>query len=302
MKITTWNVNGIRAREAQVLDWLRAERPEVLCLQEIKASPADVPAALCSLEGYWCCWHGHKGYSGVALELRRDLAPGRPEFFHPPFDAEHRVVATRLGDLLVASIYVPNGGKDLAAKMRFLEGLERFVEVEHAQGTRLVLCGDLNVALEPRDVHPTQHKPTQVGQTPDERAALGRIIGRGLVDLLRRFHPDDDRLFTWWAPWRGFREKNYGWRIDYVLVSEALAAGATRCDSRRDFGTSDHGPVVAEVEVALSADLPAAPLSPPPDPPVAPDTAPERAPEPPAPPRPTQLALPLGGDAGGPRR
>ena len=282
MKITTWNVNGIRAREAQVLDWLRAERPEVLCLQEIKASPADVPAALCSLEGYWCFWHGHKGYSGVGLNLRRDVVPARPEFFHPPFDSETRVVAARLGDVLVASIYVPNGGKDLAAKMRFLEGLERFVADEHAQGTRLVLCGDLNIALEPRDVHPTQRKPTQVGQTPDEQAALARILGHGLVDLLRRFHPDDDRLYTWWAPWRSFREKNYGWRIDYVLVSEALAAGARSCESRRDFGTSDHGPVVAEVEVALALGVAARAAV------VEPATPPAARP-------PAQLSLPLAG-------
>src|SRR5687768_2594901 len=123
MKVTTWNVNGIRARETQLLDWVERERPDVLCLQEIKASPENVPAALCSLEGYWCYWHGHKGYSGVGLHLRKETFPGRPVFTHPEFDHENRIVLGQVGDLALASIYVPNGGKDYAAKVRFLEAM-----------------------------------------------------------------------------------------------------------------------------------------------------------------------------------
>ena len=86
MKVTTWNVNGIRAREAMVLDWLQRERPDVLCLQEIKASPEQVPPSLSALGGYWCYWHGNKGYSGVGLHLSRALFPTQPVFAHPPFD------------------------------------------------------------------------------------------------------------------------------------------------------------------------------------------------------------------------
>lgn len=246
MKVSTWNVNGIRARHEQVLEWIHSKQPEYLCLQEIKASPEDVPASLCSLENYWCFWHGHKGYSGVGINIRKDVCPEPPTFFHPEFDHENRIVAARMGDLLVASIYVPNGGKDFPAKLKFLQALLQFVRDEHARGTKLLICGDLNVALEERDVHPLLRKPTQIGQTPEERALLGEIIGSGLVDLLRKFHPEDDRLFTWWAPWRNFRQRNFGWRLDYVLASESLAAKATRCDSFRSFGTSDHGPVLAE--------------------------------------------------------
>lgn len=245
LKVTTWNVNGIRAREAQVVEWLEQQRPDILCLQEIKASPQDVPKRLCELSDYWCCWHGYKGYSGVGVSLRRDLVEGEPEFFHPPFDHEHRIACVRFADALVASVYVPNGGKDFAAKLRFLEGLLVFVKEEQQKGTRLLLCGDLNVALEERDVHPTMRKPNQVGTTEEERACLRGMFDAGLVDLLRRFHPDDDRLFTWWAPWRNFRQKNYGWRIDYVLASAGFAERAVSCDSHREFGTSDHGPVTA---------------------------------------------------------
>lgn len=248
MKISTWNVNGIRAREAQILEWIRAERPDVLCLQEIKASPEDVPESLCGMEDYWCFWHGHKGYSGVGINLRRDVWPVAPEFFHPGFDHENRIVATRLGDLVIASIYVPNGNKDYPAKIRFLEALRAFVHEEHVRGSKLLLCGDLNVALEERDVHPVMQKPTQIGQTEEERALMRSILNEGLVDLLRHFHPNDDRLFTWWAPWRNFRQRNFGWRLDYVLASGTLAKTATRCDAFREFGTSDHGPVTAELD------------------------------------------------------
>jgi exodeoxyribonuclease-3 len=248
VKISTWNVNGVRAREAQVLDWLERERPDVLCLQEIKASPADIPLRLTQVPGYWSYWHGHKGYSGVSLHVSRETFPARPPFLHPEFDHEHRIVTLEIGDLVLASIYVPNGNRDYPAKVRFLEALDAWVAAGHAAGRRLLLCGDLNVARTPMDVHPKLRKPDQIGQTPEEQALLERILSRGLVDLLRRFDPGNDRLFTWWAPWRNLRERNIGWRLDYVLASQPLAERARACHAYREFGTSDHGPVTAEIE------------------------------------------------------
>jgi exodeoxyribonuclease-3 len=278
MKISTWNVNGIRAREAQILDWLEREAPDVLCLQEIKASPADVPARLCGVDAYWCHWHGHKGYSGVGIYLARASFPARPAFVHPGFDVEHRVVALELGDTTLASIYAPNGNRDYPGKLRFFEGLEAWVAAAHAEGRKLVLCGDLNIAREPMDVHPKLRKPQEIGQTPEEQAILERILGHGLVDLGRRFDPQNDRLFTWWAPWRNLRERNIGWRLDYVLVSEPLARHARTCVAEREFGTSDHGPVTAHFDDAV---LPVRVSAPTPAP----------APVPENPPRPGQLSL-----------
>jgi exodeoxyribonuclease-3 len=243
MKVTTWNVNGIRAREAQVLEWVEREAPDVLCLQEIKASPDLVPSSLCEVEGYWCYWHGYKGYSGVGLHLAKRAFPERPAFFHPPFDLESRIVAAQIGQLVVASIYVPNGGKDFEAKVRFLEAMDAYVVDCHARGQELLLCGDLNVARTEKDVHPKLRKPTDIGQTPGEQAMLERIIGRGLIDLARKFDPDNEALFTWWAPWRNLRERNIGWRLDYLLASEPLAARASSVTTLREFGTSDHAPV-----------------------------------------------------------
>jgi exodeoxyribonuclease-3 len=268
LKIATWNVNGIRARAGEVLQYVEREAPDVLCLQEIKASPEHVPVPLCDLAGYWCFWHGFKGYSGVSLHLRKSTFPGRPRFTHPEFDNETRIVTARLGDLLVASAYVPNGGKDLPAKIRFLEGLEKFAAAAQAENANLILCGDLNVAREERDVHPKLRKQDQIGTTPFERELFGKILSRGLVDLGRRFAPDDDRLFTWWAPWRNLRERNIGWRIDYVLASAALADKAVSCAVFREFGTSDHGPLQAVFDLAAPRYEPAPePSNPAPAPP-----------------------------------
>jgi exodeoxyribonuclease-3 len=151
----------------------------------------------------------------------------------------------------VASVYVPNGGKDFPAKLRFLEALEAWVVEQHAAGRQLVVCGDLNVARSEVDVHPKERKANAIGQRADERELFARLLGRGLVDLGRTLHPADDGLFTWWAPWRNLRERNIGWRIDYVLASRDLAAKATSCAGHREFGTSDHGPLQAVFDIPV---------------------------------------------------
>ncbi len=246
MKIVTWNVNGIRARQMELQELVATEQPDVLCLQEIKASPDQVPELLVAPDGYWCYWHGGRGYSGVAMLIRRGLSPATPKFTHPPFDHEQRIVVADLGLLRVASVYVPNGGKDYDAKLAFLGALDAWCAGPEAPRP-LVICGDLNVAREERDVHPKERKPNQIGTRSDERALIGRLIAGGLTDVGRALDPANDALFTWWAPWRNLRQRNIGWRIDYVLASEALAATARSSVSMREFGTSDHAPVVVEV-------------------------------------------------------
>ena len=246
MKIATWNVNGIRARQAQVEAWVAAERPDVVCLQEIKATADQVPAALCEMEGYWCYWHGAKGYSGVGLHVSKALPPERPAFEHPAFDYENRMVLVRLPSVTVASVYVPNGGKDFPAKMGFLAALEQFAADHRNAASPLVMCGDLNIARTEMDVHPKERKPNSIGQLPVEREQLERIIAHGLVDVGRALEPGNDQMFTWWAPWRNMRERNIGWRLDYVLAAESLYARVKSCVVQREVGTSDHGPVLAE--------------------------------------------------------
>ncbi len=249
LKIATWNVNGIRARQAQVVDWVSREAPDVVCLQELKASPSQLPPELCELQGYWCYWHGEKGYSGVGLHLKRETFPDKPAFVHPAFDYENRIVTADIGPLTVTSVYVPNGGKDFEAKMHFLEAMEAFAREAAQAGRSLVICGDLNVARTEMDVHPKERKPRAIGQLPEERAMLERIISQGLADVGRELDPDNDQLFTWWAPWRNLRQRNIGWRLDYVLASRTLAAGTVSCPVFREIGTSDHAPVVATFRI-----------------------------------------------------
>jgi exodeoxyribonuclease III len=245
MKVATWNVNGIRARQAQVQEFIEREQPDIVCLQEIKATTDQLPVWLCDMEGYWCYWHGTKGYSGVALHVKKGLSSERPAFAHPAFDYESRIVTVALDGVTFASIYVPNGGKDFPAKMRFLEGLREYTATLHAAGGRVVLCGDLNIARTDMDVHPKERKPRAIGQLPEERALLEAIIGNGLVDTGRALEPDNDQMFTWWAPWRNMRQRNIGWRLDYVLASQPIFDTVQSCVIQREFGTSDHGPVIA---------------------------------------------------------
>lgn len=255
MKIATWNVNGIRARQSQLLEWLASEKPDIVCLQEIKASHDQLTFELRDIDGYWSYWHGDKGYSGVAILVSKSLAGSVPACSHPEFDFERRIAVATIPlpgpppgrDVMVASVYVPNGGKDFAAKMTFLGALDAFLVGAEREQTPVVLCGDLNVALTERDIHPKERKPNQIGARPEERALLSRIISRGLVDVHRSLDPDNDNLFTWWAPWRNLKQRNIGWRIDYVLASRALAERATSAVVRREVGTSDHGPVVVEL-------------------------------------------------------
>ncbi len=248
LKIATWNVNGFRARKAQFEGWVAQAQPDVVCLQELKATPEQLGETLTLLPDYWSVWHGGpKGYSGVSLHLRKAAFEARPEFSNPAFDMEFRVVQAVLpGDLVLASIYVPNGGKDYAAKLGFLEAMDAYVAETLASGRKLVLCGDMNVARTDLDVTPKERKKDAIGQRPDERALFERMLARGMVDVARTLDPDTETTFTWWPPWRGMRQKNQGWRIDYVL-SGGLAPSA--CAVFPEVGTSDHAPVVATLAV-----------------------------------------------------
>ena len=242
MKVATWNVNGIRAREAQLCEWIERDRPDVVCLQEIKARPDQVPER-CKLTDYHAFWHGGGGYSGVSLHLKRELLEV-PEFSHPHFDIETRIVQVTLGNMLVASVYVPNGGKDYAAKIRFMTHLVEWSKQMQAEGRELILCGDINIARADIDVHPRERKADVIGQRQEERDLFQALLDASMVDVTRKFDPDNDRLFSWWPPWRNMRQRNIGWRIDYILASPRVADRASACAILAEVGTSDHAPIM----------------------------------------------------------
>ena len=243
MKIATWNVNGIRARVVQLCEWLARDRPDVVCLQELKAEHSQIPDQ-CKLEDYHVFWHCLRAYSGVSLHIRKGLFDAEPKFSHPEFDMESRIVQAELGHLVLASVYVPNGGKDYAAKLGFMRRLAAWAKQLHQEGRELVLCGDMNITRTDIDVHPRERKPGIIGQRPEERELLEALLGEHLVDVGRALDPDNPNLFTWWAPWRNLRQRNIGWRLDYILASRTIATRAASCAVLADVGTSDHAPVV----------------------------------------------------------
>ena len=243
MRIATWNVNGFRAREKQFAEWLERDRPDVICLQELKAERTQIPE-LPGLADYDTYWHGLRAYSGVALHVRKGTFDSAPAFSHPDFDMESRIVQAELGELVLASVYVPNGGKDYEAKLQFLVRLADWARQLAREGRELVLCGDMNVTRSDMDLHPKEVKPGMIGQREEERELFERILGDRLVDVTRALHPDAADLFSWWAPWRNMRQRNIGWRIDYVLASPAIASRASSCTVLADVGTSDHAPVM----------------------------------------------------------
>ena len=243
MKIATWNVNGIRARQQQFCEWVAREQPDVVCLQELKAELHQIPPP-CHLDDYHAFFHGLKAYSGVSLHVRKTLSE-KLEFSHPAFDMESRIVQAEVGDTVFASVYVPNGNKNYPAKVEFVKRLAAWARALHENNKAIVLCGDMNITRTEIDVHPRERRVGVIGQLPEERALFADLLGEHLVDVHRKLDPENDRLFTWWAPWRQMRERNIGWRLDYVLASGSLAEKVTSCVVQRDFGTSDHGPVVA---------------------------------------------------------
>ena len=245
MKVATWNVNGIRARQAQFCEWLERDEPDVVCLQELKAEAAQIPEQ-CRLPGYDVYWHGLRAYSGVSLHVRKGLFESPPAFSHPAFDLESRIVQAACGNLVVASVYVPNGGKDYAAKLAFLARLAEWAAALHGEAREIILCGDINVTRGEIDVHPRERRPEAIGQRPEERELFEKLLGAQLVDVGRALDPDNPNLFTWWAPWRNMRQRNIGWRIDYIPASKSVAERVASCTVLADVGTSDHAPVLAD--------------------------------------------------------
>ena len=246
MKIATWNVNGIRARQAQFCEWVERDRPDVVCLQELKAEPAQIPEQ-CHHIDYHVFWHGLRAYSGVSLHVRKGLFEHEPVFSHPEFDMESRIVQASVGKLVLASVYVPNGGKDYPAKLSFMTQLATWAKRLHDDGRELVLCGDMNITRTDLDVHPRERKPGIIGQREEERALFESLLGQHLVDVGRKLDPDNPNLFTWWAPWRNMRQRNIGWRLDYILACPTIANRAAQCVVLAEVGTSDHAPVMMTV-------------------------------------------------------
>jgi exodeoxyribonuclease-3 len=253
VKIATWNVNSLRVRLPHLLDWLAANRPDAICLQETKCDDATFPAAELEDAGYCSLHHGQRTYNGVAILTRRsgtEVCRGIPRFA----DEQSRVIAADFEGVRLVSVYVPNGqsvGSDkYLYKLAWFEALAGWLAEELAARPRLAVLGDFNVAPDERDVHDPQAWEGHVLFSVPERDALKRIVALGLADAFRLFE-QPEKSFTWWDYRRNAFRRKMGLRIDHVLLSPALAATCRSCTidlaPRRLERPSDHAPVVCEL-------------------------------------------------------
>jgi exodeoxyribonuclease-3 len=256
MKLATWNVNSIRAREERLLRWLGAHQPDVLCLQELKVTEDLFPMLAIRSLGYHAAVHGQKTYNGVAVLSRSEPLEVERGFGDGGDDSHARLVAARVGGVHVVSVYVPNGqevGSDKwAYKMEWMKRLRAWLDRRFARTDLVALCGDFNVAPEARDVHdPAEWEPSVLFH-PEARAALEHVRDWGLVDAFR-LHHQAPGLYTWWDYRMLAFPKGRGLRIDHVLLSAPLAAKCSAAridrDERKGKQPSDHAPVVVELEV-----------------------------------------------------
>jgi exodeoxyribonuclease-3 len=256
MRLATWNVNSIKVRLPQLLDWLAAARPDLVCLQELKTADAAFPHAALEGAGYACAVNGQKTYNGVAILARAPLtgiAPDLPGFA----DEQKRVIAASVQGVRVLCVYCPNGqavgSEKYDYKLRWFAALREYLRAALAQHPRLVVAGDFNVAPEDRDVHDPKTWEGQVHVSPAERAAWRELLALGLQDSFRLFE-QPEKIFSWWDyRMMGFR-RNAGLRIDHILLSTPLAQACTasRIDKapRKLERPSDHAPAVAELQLA----------------------------------------------------
>ena len=253
MRVATWNVNSIGARLPHVAAWLAEHQPDALCLQEIKTVEARFPFEAIAAVGYQAAVFGQPGYNGVAILSREpptDVQRGLPG---DEASAPARLLASTIRGVRLVNVYVPNGaplGSDrYAFKLAWLARLRDYLAAAYTPTQPLVLCGDFNVAPEPRDVWDPVRLANEVLFTPAERAALRPIAEWGLADAFR-LHEADGGHYSWWDYRAGSFRRNAGLRIDHVWVTERLAAACTAAwidtSPRRLERPSDHAPVAAD--------------------------------------------------------
>lgn len=256
-KVATWNVNSLRVRLPQVLDWLAEHQPDILALQETKLPDQEFPMEAISEAGYHAFYAGQKTYNGVAVLSKTQCSKSITDL--PDLqDPQRRVLGLRYHDLFLLNLYVPNGaalGSDkFDYKLNWLEALHSYLDQLSKEFPKLIVMGDFNIAPEDRDVHDPAAWEGKVLVSEPERKALQRILEIGLTDSFRLFDQPQE-TFSWWDYRAGAFRRNRGLRIDLILVSQGLAARCRSCsidkEARRVQRPSDHAPVVSNFNVGL---------------------------------------------------
>ena len=254
VRIFSWNVNGLRAvLRKDFLSWVRKESPDVLCLQEIKAMPSQLPEEVLYLPGYDVQLNPAErpGYSGVATFSKQKPLLVKKGFGVERFDNEGRILQTDYPEFTLINIYFPNGksgDERLKYKMDFYEEALKYFLKLRKQGKKLVICGDVNTAHRPIDLARPQANEKISGFLPMERAWIDRFMDRGFVDSFRVFNQQPDQ-YTWWDVSTRARERNVGWRIDYHFISEDLRPCLEEAFIMQKVMGSDHCPVGITLKV-----------------------------------------------------
>lgn len=253
-KLISWNVNGIRAAEKKgFLDWLAGSGADVVAVQETKAHPEQLSAALRHPPGYQAAWSAaeRKGYSGVATFSRRAPLRVVEGLGEARFDQEGRTLIHEFEPFVFFNIYFPNGGRGPAWVAHKLAFYRRFLEVARdymRSGRAVVVAGDFNTAYAEIDLARPKENVKTSGFLPEERAGLGEFFAAGLIDTFRHLHPDTVK-YTWWDMVTRARERNVGWRLDYFMVSPDLKERIVAAEIHDEVMGSDHCPVSLVVDV-----------------------------------------------------
>jgi exodeoxyribonuclease III len=250
MKVATFNINNINRRLPNLLRWLRQAKPDIVCLQELKAADAEFPASAIEKAGYGAVWRGQKTWNGVAILARnaepvltRDRLPGDPR------DSEARYIEAAVKGIIVTSIYLPNGNPQPGPKFDYKLDWFRRLRMHAAkfikQDIPVVLAGDYNVAPTPLDIYPTKSWDKDALIQPKSRAAFAQLLGQGWHDAIRELHPAKP-IYTFWDYKRNRWPRDAGLRLDHLLLSPGLAPRLTKAgvdrDIRSEEGASDHAP------------------------------------------------------------
>jgi exodeoxyribonuclease-3 len=250
MKIASFNINNINRRLTNLIDWLGEAEPDIVCLQEIKATDAEFPAEAVRQAGYQAVWRGQRTWNGVAILARWTPVLTRLELPGDPADQQSRYLEAAVNGVLVASIYAPNGnpqpGPKFEYKLAWLERLAAHAADLLATGAPIVLAGDINVVPTGLDIYPTKSWDHDALLQPESRAAYRRLMSQGWTDAVRALHPQEP-MYTFWDYKRNRWERDGGLRIDHILLSPALTerlddVGVDR-ETRGKEGASDHAPV-----------------------------------------------------------
>jgi exodeoxyribonuclease-3 len=254
LRIVTWNVNGFRSVLGKGAgEWIHSEAPDVVCLQEIKMMPGQIPEAYqAQLQEFDQVWHPAQrpGYSGVLTLMRKPPLEVRVGLGVSRFDDEGRLIRTRHPGFLLYNIYFPNGKRDhtrLQYKLDFYAYLLDECDREHARGENIILTGDFNTAHNEIDLKHPKANATTSGFLPEEREWISRYLDHGFADPFRQMYPDRVQ-YTWWTYITNARQKNVGWRIDFFLVSQGLMSCVKDVITHQQVMGSDHCPVELVVE------------------------------------------------------